>query len=136
MRNKWRVLLVLFSLSLLTGCAKRVAKDESLDAGKEVVQEEISSDKPRFIYSGVQGSDETGIVSYYLLPKENEVEVEYVGDAEEDWWTYTAELVSFTDLTDGVEFVYIDEEGEEVRKKFEILSESIVIDEEMNRYEW
>lgn len=136
MQKKGRMLLVFFSLFLLTGCAKRMAQDDSADEVDVAVQEETSDKKPRFIYSGTQGSDETGVISYYLLPKKNQVEVEYVGDTEEDWWTYTTELVSFTDLANGVKFVYIDEDGQEVTKSFEILSESIVIDEEKNRYEW
>lgn len=138
MKMKWRLFTSLVSLFLLAGCANRMVQDESeSDAGVELAtDEEILTDRPRFIYAGEQGSDETGVLSYYLLPDKNQVEVEYVGDTEEDWWTYPAKLVFFTDLDEGVEFVYIDEEGEEVAKKFEILSESIVIDEEKNRYEW
>lgn len=136
MRKRWQSLIALFSIFLLAGCAKRIAQDELVNEVEIGTEIESSTERPRFIYAGVQGSDETGFLSYNLYPTKNEIDIELVGDTEADWRTYTAELVSFSESDDGLEFTYLNEEGKAVEKSFKILSQSIVIDEENNRYEW
>lgn len=140
MRKKLVQLVALFSILLLSGCAKRVAQDELPTENEDEVElateDEAITDQPRFIHAGVQGPDDNGIYSYDLQPEKNQLEIVYSGVTEEEWRTYTTELISFNDLEDGVEFVYIDEFGEKIEKRFKILSKSVVIDEKNNRYEW
>lgn len=136
MKNKKMYFLLLIGVLFISGCAKRITQNEPEEVIKVENEARSNTERPRFIHAGIQGSDENGIYSYYIIPEENEVEIELVGDTEEDWRIYSSELISFSESDEGLEFTYLNEEGEEIEKNFDILSESIVIDEEKNRYEW
>lgn len=127
MRKKLRILILTFSLFFISACAKKETEHPPV-SGLEI-------EGPIFFEKGGQSSDETLPESYSIYPENNEVEIVWGGFEEEDWEPETYKLISFSESDSHVEFTYLNEDDEEINKRFEFLSESIAKDENNRRFE-
>lgn len=145
MKNKVITCIVVVSLSVLSGCAK---KDNTLPPIPTVnVEMQENEDAPILYFTqGVQSNDEELPWNYTINPGEKTIEVEWVEwietetdaglVAEQTFRVHTTDLFDFEQSDSIITFSYLDEEAIETDKKFDILSDSIVKDENNTRYEW
>lgn len=127
MKRKFMISMLIFSLFFISACAKKEA-EQSAVSGLEI-------EGPIFFQKGNQSTDDTIPESYDIYPKSKKVEIVWGGFEEEDWEPEIYELLSFSESDSHVEFTYLNEEDEEIKKRFEFLSESIAKDENNQRYE-
>lgn len=145
MKKRFIVCILSLSLFVVSGCAK---KDSTLpptaETNVETGESEITPSV--FFTQGAQTNDEEIPWNYKIDPEQNKINIEWlewieveVGDSIElhqKFIVHTAGLLTFSQSDSEIEFSYLDEEDVEVSKTFEILSDSIVQDEENRRYEW
>lgn len=110
----------------MSACAK---KEEAPPVGGPEIE------GPIFFQKGAQSHDDTIPESYSIYSESKKVEIVWGGFEEEDWEPETYELVFFNKSDSHVEFTYLNEEDEEINKRFEFLSDSIAKDENNKRYE-
>lgn len=144
MRNKFVITLVVLSF-LVSGCAK---KDESLSApsGSKIETPATGAKTPIYLRQGAQTNNEKIPWIYIIDPDKKTIEMEWVEwiEIEKDGWieaeqtsrVHATDLLTFNQSDEAVVFSYLDEDGIEVEKTFEILSDSVVKDEQNQRYEW
>lgn len=138
MKKKSGFFTMIMTLFLITACAKvEEAADPSgeVEDKEEMVEESVEEEIPITFYRGAQFYDEEKPEIYQIYPEQAKVDIRWGRNSEEAWEPDRYELVSFNESDSFIEFTYLDEEEKEVNKKFEILSDSIVEDEDNNRYE-
>lgn len=145
MKNKIYAYLLIVSLFMVSGCAKR---DSTLPPAEEsaVEAEDQESESLIYITQGAQTNDEEIPVSYTLDPEKKTIVVDHVEwietetdmglVAEQTFNVHTTDLLTFSQSDSLIAFSYLDEDDREIEKQFEILSDSIVKDENEKRYEW
>lgn len=145
MKNQFFTILLTVSLFAVSGCAK---KDSSLPPTDEstVERDEKESNPLIYITQGSQSNDEEIPVSYTIDSVEKSIIVNHVEwietetdmglVAEQTFNVHTTDLLTFNQSDSLIEFGYKDEDNTEVDKQFEILSESVVKDENNKRYQW
>lgn len=111
----------------MSACAKKEEQTLSV-AGPEI-------EGPIFFNKGAQSQDDTIPESYSIYSDSEKVEIVWGGFEKEDWEPETYELVFFNESDSHVEFTYLNEDEEEINKRFEFLSDSIAKDENNKRYE-
>lgn len=138
MKKILKRLALIISILLITACAKVEEPDDSVegqDDVEEVIEETDSEEIPITFYRGAQFYDEEKPEMYRIYPEGDKLEIVWGRDSEEAWNPDRYELISFSESDSYIEITYLDEEEKEVTKKFKILSDSIVEDEDNNRYE-
>ena len=145
MKNTFYAYLLIVSLFMVSGCAK---KDNTLPpADESTVETEKGEEEPLiYITQGAQSNDEEIPISYTIDPTERSLIVDHVEwietetdmglVAEKTFNIHTTDLLTFSETDSLIAFSYLDENDTEIEKQFEILSESIVKDENEKRYEW
>ena len=145
MKSKMLILLIVAIVFGLSACAKR---DHSLRPAEESTVKIAKDQEEPILYltQGAQTNDEKIPVSYTIDQAEKEILVNHVEWVETEtdlgfetvqtFREHTTDLLTFNQSDSAIEFSYVDEEGTEIEKRFEILSESIVKDENEKRYEW
>lgn len=145
MRNKLIVGIIILTLFWTSGCAKR---DNTLAPTEEenIETQEIETEPSIYFTQGAQTNDETIPWNYKIDPEQNMIDIEWMEwietetdfglEAEQTFRIHTTDLLTFNQSDSSIVFSYLDEEGTEVEKNFEILSDTIVKDENNKRYEW
>lgn len=123
--------LILFFILIISGCS---VTDEGLSGGNS---EDSAIRIQKLGASNVTETDEDAADSYSLNFKNNRTTTRFLRGSEEESFTHETDIWNFEKTDDYFTYTYIDHNEEEVTKKFTILSDSVVKDEENNiRYEW
>lgn len=117
-KSKFSLLFMMLSLLFIAGC---VSEDASKDASKQL-----------FIYQEGADFDTSIPMGYQLYPTTDQVIIIWNEGAK----SHSTDLLVFEEDDTTIQFRYSNKAGENVTKNFEILSDSVVVDEIDREYQW